>query len=410
MDWNLDPVWIPLSEINGGKQYEGGDGICAADLNAVIENVQALYRKHFENTYVTIGTVQTVTLEPGQPASVTITPRQDQGLTVYLDFLFEIPKGEKGDPGEGAEGFLDGTLIAKKAEQDAEGNNIADTYAKKTEIPDVPDVPMPSASDNGDLLGVSNGAYALIDPSSLTVGNATNAVNATNDGNGDNIADTYQPRVSGVAPTINGIELGDQSSAAPAYIDFHTDGTSSDFNARILAEANSNDLKVEVPAGGAFRVPSDQDYLPNGDVSNKAVSTQFLQPQTMFYNINGGNSVNLGYRGKSYSTIFNTSEFTTTESGNVHVVRSGNVITVGGWLKNRLPMYNGTAYTLIQGLPKAVGDSYGEATFASMNGMCRVYINTSLKNIVITPSHLIDTTTISANSWFSFSITYITNE
>lgn len=105
----------------------------------------------------------------------------------------------------------DGTTVkeathAEQADEDGDGNNIANTYAKKTEIPDVPDIPTPSASDNGDLLGVSNGAYALIDPSSLTVGNATNAVhatgadsatsatnavNATNDGNGDNIVNTY---------------------------------------------------------------------------------------------------------------------------------------------------------------------------------------------------------------------------
>ena len=57
-----------------------------------------------------------------------------------------------------------------------------------TEWTPPPDVPTPSASDNGDLLGVSNGAYALIAPSALTVGKATNA---TNDGNGDNIVNTY---------------------------------------------------------------------------------------------------------------------------------------------------------------------------------------------------------------------------
>lgn len=61
-----------------------------------------------------------------------------------------------------------------------------ETYAAVGNIP--PDIPTPSASDNGDLLGVSNGAYVLIDPSSLTVGNATNA---TNDRNGDNIVNTY---------------------------------------------------------------------------------------------------------------------------------------------------------------------------------------------------------------------------
>lgn len=314
---------------------------------------------------------------------------------------------------------------AEKAKQDGDGNVISSTYATKAEnaakytkpstgIPEsdlesavqekLDAVPAPSAANDGNLLSVQDGAYELVDPANMTVGNATN------DGNGDNIADTYQKKAAGVALVLNGIEIGDQSSAAPAYIDFHTDGTSSDFNARILANTNLNELKVEVPAGGAFRVPSDQGYLPNGDVSNRAVSTQFLQPQTMFYNINGGNSVNLGYRGKSYSTTFATSQFTTTDVGNVYVVRSGNVITVGGWLKNRIFMPNGTAFTLIQGLPAAVGDSYGEATFASVSAMCRVYINSGSKNILITPSHILDATTIPSNSWFSFSITYITNE
>ena len=72
-----------------------------------------------------------------------------------------------------------------------------------TEWTPPPDIPTPSASDNGDLLGVSNGAYALIDPSSLTVGNATsatNAVNATNDGNGNNIVNTYAKKTE--IPTV----------------------------------------------------------------------------------------------------------------------------------------------------------------------------------------------------------------
>lgn len=72
------------------------------------------------------------------------------------------PIGPTGPQGEGIDDLLNGTEIAKKAEQDAQGNNIVDTYAKQ------------------------NGNYP-----NMTVGNATNAVKATQDSNGNNIADTY---------------------------------------------------------------------------------------------------------------------------------------------------------------------------------------------------------------------------
>lgn len=44
------------------------------------------------------------------------------------------PTGPTGPQGEGIDDLLNGTEIAKKAEQDAEGNNIVDTYAKKSEL------------------------------------------------------------------------------------------------------------------------------------------------------------------------------------------------------------------------------------------------------------------------------------
>ena len=36
-----------------------------------------------------------------------------------------------------------------------------ETYAGKDEIPNVPDIPTPTTADNGKVLGVANGAYAL---------------------------------------------------------------------------------------------------------------------------------------------------------------------------------------------------------------------------------------------------------
>ena len=48
---------------------------------------------------------------------------------------------------------------ADRATNDANGNNIVNTYATKAEIPDIPDA---SATYNGYILGVQNGVYTLI--------------------------------------------------------------------------------------------------------------------------------------------------------------------------------------------------------------------------------------------------------
>lgn len=44
------------------------------------------------------------------------------------------PTGPTGPQGEGVEKIVDGTLTAKKAQQDANGNNIVDTYAKLSQV------------------------------------------------------------------------------------------------------------------------------------------------------------------------------------------------------------------------------------------------------------------------------------
>lgn len=73
------------------------------------------------------------------------------------------PQGPQGPQGEGIDDLLNGTEIAKKAEQDAEGNNIVDTYAKQ----------------NG-------GIYE-----SMTVGKALYASSAERDENGAVISAVY---------------------------------------------------------------------------------------------------------------------------------------------------------------------------------------------------------------------------
>lgn len=52
-------------------------------------------------------------------------------MNVLNENIVPLLKGEKGD---GLDEIVDGTLTAKKAEQDANGNNIADTYAKLSQV------------------------------------------------------------------------------------------------------------------------------------------------------------------------------------------------------------------------------------------------------------------------------------
>lgn len=74
----------------------------------------------------------------------------------------------------------DGTydsMSVGKATQDGAGNVIVDTYATKQQVDDLPDVPVPSASNNGQLLGVTNGVYAFVNaPEEYILPIATNTV------------------------------------------------------------------------------------------------------------------------------------------------------------------------------------------------------------------------------------------
>lgn len=297
---------------------------------------------------------------------------------------------------------------AYDATHDSEGNVIADTYAKKT------------------------GTY-----SGMTVGTATKA---TQDGNGDNIADTYVDKASEQVITGRKIfygdvtllnvkyetqESGDTFSYAPVAFYDNADKKlgavqgQKTGNGTVQAEidvydkdgnyAASMGLKWDHSTQNVFPfAPSGQDVVPNGDSSDKIICSEFLQGATIYYNINTSIGI-LGYRNKGYNISFD-SNFTTSNGGYINVTRSGNVITISGWLRNRFTLYNGTAYVLLRNLPTAVADSTGVAPYASLSGVCRAYIDAGGDTLNFTPNFLVDTSTIAANSWFSISLTYITNE
>lgn len=255
----------------------------------------------------------------------------------------------------------------------------------------------------GSFVDLSNYAQINGTYSEMTVGAATKA---TQDGNGDNIADTYQKKEEGVAFALNAIELGNQSgSSNNANIDFHTDGTTKDFNSRFVAWSNTNDLEVQVGSGGSFRVPSGQTFLPNADNSSKAATTEFLQPHIMFTVFNGI-ATNNNYRGKVYN--ISTSNLDVS-NGFVCVQRSGNVVTIAGWCKNRYVWRAGTAYKIMSGLPNQIEQQFGCALWASVEATGRTYGNLNTGDLYIVVNTTFGQANIPAGSYFNFSYIYITN-
>lgn len=289
----------------------------------------------------------------------------------------------------------------------------------------------------GSFVDLSNYAQINGTYSGMTVGAATKA---TQDGNGNNIVDTYVDKASEQVITGRKVFYGD---TAPLNVKYETQETGDTFSYAPVTFYDNADKKLgavqgqktgngTVQAGidlydkdGNYAAsmglkwdhstqksfpfaPSGQNVVPNGDSSDKIICSEFLQGATIYYNINASIGI-LGYRNKGYNISFD-SNFTTSNGGYINVTRSGNVITISGWLRNRTTLYNGTNYVLLRNLPTAVADSMGVAPYASINGVCRAYINAGGRELYFTPSFLVDTTSIASMSWFSISLTYITNE
>ena len=51
-NWNTNPTYTPLTEINSGQKYVNGDGIMVDDINKLFENVKHLKERF---SYVKLG-------------------------------------------------------------------------------------------------------------------------------------------------------------------------------------------------------------------------------------------------------------------------------------------------------------------------------------------------------------------
>lgn len=356
---------------------------------------------------------------------------------------------------------------AVKAEQDGNGDNIANTYVTKTtplrgilyantdlrlsEIIGntsywnraVEILPTDYEIKVGDIFIDRLGSVGVVTNSNTSSGSvAIRTISTTSvDGDGNDIVDTYVDKASEQVITGRKVFYGDK---APLNVKYKTQETGNTFsyapvtfydnadkklgavqgqktgNGTVQAEidlydkdgnyAASMGLKWDYSTQKAFPfAPSGQNVVPNGDSSDKIVCSEFLQGTTIYSSVDGI-VTNTGYRGKNYNIALGSTTFMTGQDGNIYVERSGNVVNIFGWLRNHSVLNNGTAYVLLSGLPKAISGAMGVAPCASMNGVCRAYINAGGRELYFTPSFLVDATTIAAMSWFSICMTYITNE
>lgn len=356
---------------------------------------------------------------------------------------------------------------ATKATQDGNGDNIVDTYVTKTTplrgiLYANTDLKLSQIIGNttywnrpveilptdyeikvGDIFIDRLGSVGVVTNSNTSSGSvAIQTISTTSvDGAGNNIVETYVDKASEQVITGRKIFYGD---VTPLNVKYETQESGDTFSYAPVTFYDNADKKLgavqgqktgngTVQAGidvydkdGNYAAsmglkwdystqksfpfaPSGQNVVPNGDSSDKIVCSEFLQGTTIYSSVN--NIVtNTGYRGKNYNISLGSTKFMTGQGGNIYVERSGNVVNIFGWLRNHSVLNNGTAYVLLSGLPKAISGTMGIAPYASMNGVCRAYINAGGRELYFTPNFLVDTTTIAAMSWFSISMTYITNE
>ena len=349
---------------------------------------------------------------------------------------------------------------ATKATQDGSGNNIASTYATKTELTEGLTGKQPTGN-----YALQNGTYP-----DMTVGNATNAVNATNaesatsaasatkatqDGAGNVIADTYATKtevtegLAGKQPTGNyalqtgsypSMTVGNASNATNAGHAETADGatnadsatkatqdgsgnnivntyaTKTELNNSLATKANTSGYYKELRAGQAdaagyadqaelaTQAQLGQSGVPSASDDNKIVTTEYLYPGSA--QGNGVSSFKFVYRGVTHSVNIQTSYVSTTSNW-MRVVRSGNTVTIG-WtlaLKSTTTLRKGTNYTIASGLPNAAHTENNYCVGIAPDGtVFTVYVNTS-GQIILRPQ----TGNLTSQTVY-LGCTYLTNE
>ena len=218
-----------------------------------------------------------------------------------------------------------------------------------------------------------NGTYP-----EMTVGNATKA---TQDGDGNNIVNTYATKT----------ELNN-SLATKA-------NTSGSYNDLYVGHANSADSATK-----ATQAQLGQSGVPSASDDDKIVTTEYLYPGSA--EGNGVSSFSFVYREVTHSISISASYVNATSNW-MRVVRSGNTVTIGWTLaiKTGIAFNKGTNYTIATGLPKAAHTENNYCVGIAPDGtVFTVYVNTS-GQIVLRPQ----TGNLTSQTVY-LGCTYLTNE
>lgn len=227
-------------------------------------------------------------------------------------------------------------------------------------------------------------------------GHAETATKATQDGNGNPIADTYATKTE-----LNN-SLAVKANTSGYYADLSVGSATNAQNAS-NADYAAQAAQATV-ANAATQAQLGQSGVPSASDDEKIVTTEYLYPGSA--EGNGVSSFQFVYRGVTHTIRMNTSYGNTTSNW-MRVVRSGNTVTIGWTLAiNRGIAFNkGTNYTIATGLPNAAHTENNYCVGIAPDGtVFTVYVSTS-GQIVLRPQ----TGNLTSQTVY-LGCTYLTNE
>lgn len=229
---------------------------------------------------------------------------------------------------------------------------------------------------------------------------ADSATKATQDGNGNNIVNTYATKTALTA--INNT-LTTKANTSGYYTGLQVGKADSATNAQNASSANFATQAAQATAANAATTASlGQSGVPSASNDDKIVTTEYLYPGSA--EGNGVSSFSFVYRGVTHSINITTS-FVNTASNWMRVVRSGNTVTVGWTLAIKTTLSKGANYTIATGLPKAAHTENNYCVGIAPDGtVFTVYVNTS-GQIVLRPQ----TGNLTSQTVYC-GCTYLTNE
>ena len=288
---------------------------------------------------------------------------------------------------------------ATKATQDGAGNDIANTYATKTEVTEGLAGKQPTGN-----YALQNGTYP-----DMTVGNASNADHATSADSATNAANAAEAEHAEAADSATNAANAENAANVTGTIGgkaisdiFEADGTTAKEATHAASADSATQAARATVANSATTAQLGQSGVPSASDDDKIVTTEYLYPGSA--EGNGVSSFSFVYRGVTHSVNIQTSYVNATSNW-MRVVRSGNTVTIGWTLAIKTTLTKGTNYTIASGLPNAAHTENNYCVGIAPDGtVFTVYVNTS-GQIILRPQ----TGNLTSQTVY-LGCTYLTNE